>query len=226
MSGRYLELFVPIRGAVDGNPIGVYDVYQDARLIEERIDARRSGVFIVALVASSLLVALIWLAFGGASRVLAGQNRRLQEQATTERLLLVDMQRKRGALPVAGPERLGWCRRARRGRPHPLREPGRRAHPRPACGGTGRPAGRRRDPSRRSCRGGTRAGRRGRGEWLGGRARVPVPATPTTRGERSRRSPRTCSTIRPSAASSSTTATSPSARPSRSSSVTRPSTTS
>ncbi len=36
---------------------------------------------------------LIWLAFGGASRVLAGQNRRLQEQATTERLLLVDLQR-------------------------------------------------------------------------------------------------------------------------------------
>ena len=93
MSGRYLELFVPIRGPVDGNPIGVYDVYQDARLIEERIDATRSGVFIVAVVASSLLVSLIWLAFGGASRVLAAQNRRLQEQATTERLLLVDMQR-------------------------------------------------------------------------------------------------------------------------------------
>ncbi len=93
MSGRFLELFVPIRGAVDGNPIGVYDVYQDARLIEQRIDATRSGVFIVAVVASSLLVALIWLAFGGASRVLAGQNRRLQEQAATERLLLVDMQR-------------------------------------------------------------------------------------------------------------------------------------
>ncbi len=93
MSGRFLELFVPIRGAVDGNPIGVYDVYQDARLIEQRIDGTRSGVFVVAVVASSLLVALIWLAFGGASRVLAGQNRRLQEQATTERLLLVDMQR-------------------------------------------------------------------------------------------------------------------------------------
>jgi diguanylate cyclase (GGDEF)-like protein/PAS domain S-box-containing protein len=93
MAGQFLELFVPIRGAVDGNPIGVYDVYQDARLIEGRIDATRSGVFVVAVVASSLLVALIWLAFGGASRVLAGQNRRLQEQATTERLLLVDMQR-------------------------------------------------------------------------------------------------------------------------------------
>ncbi len=36
---------------------------------------------------------LIWLAFGGASRVLAGQNRRLNEQAANERLLLVDLQR-------------------------------------------------------------------------------------------------------------------------------------
>jgi diguanylate cyclase (GGDEF)-like protein/PAS domain S-box-containing protein len=93
LSGTYLELFVPIRGAVDGNPIGVYDVYQDARLIEERIDATRSGVFVVAVVASSMLVVLIWLAFGGASRVLAAQNRRLEEQAATERLLLVDLQR-------------------------------------------------------------------------------------------------------------------------------------
>ena len=93
VSGRYLELFVPIRGPVDGNPIGVYDVYQDARLIEQRVAGVRAVVFIVAVVASSMLAALIWLAFGGASRVLAAQNRRLHEQATTERLLLVDLQR-------------------------------------------------------------------------------------------------------------------------------------
>jgi diguanylate cyclase (GGDEF)-like protein/PAS domain S-box-containing protein len=90
---HYFELFVPIRGVVDGNPIGVYGMYQDARLIEGRIDATRSGVFVVAIVASSLLVLLIWLVLGGASRVLAGQNRRLQEQAATEGLLLVDLQR-------------------------------------------------------------------------------------------------------------------------------------
>jgi diguanylate cyclase (GGDEF)-like protein/PAS domain S-box-containing protein len=93
LPGHYLELFVPIRGAVDGSPIGVYDVYQDARLIEARIAATRSVVFVVAVIASSLLVLLIWLAFGGASRVLAAQNRRLLDQATTERLLLVDLQR-------------------------------------------------------------------------------------------------------------------------------------
>jgi diguanylate cyclase (GGDEF)-like protein/PAS domain S-box-containing protein len=90
---RFLELFVPIRGNVDGNPIGVYDVYQDAERIESRIDATRFVVFLVALIASSLLAGLIVLAFGGTSRVLAAQNRRLQEQATTERLLMVDLQR-------------------------------------------------------------------------------------------------------------------------------------
>ncbi len=89
----YLELFVPIRGAVDGNPIGVYHVFQDAGPIEERIGGTRASVFVVALIASSLLSLLIWLAFGGASRVLARQNRLLEEQATTERLLVVDVQR-------------------------------------------------------------------------------------------------------------------------------------
>ena len=93
LPGRYLELYVPIRGVVDGNPIGVYEVYQDARLIEQRIDATRVGVFVVAVIAASLLVILISIALGGASRVLAAQNRRLLEQATTERLLVVDLQR-------------------------------------------------------------------------------------------------------------------------------------
>ena len=78
---------------VDGNPIGVYDVYQDARRIEERITGTRFVVFIVALIAACVLTALIILAFGGASRVLTKQNRQLQEQAANERLLLVDLQR-------------------------------------------------------------------------------------------------------------------------------------
>ena len=226
LSGRYLELFVPIRGAVDGNPIGVYDVYQDARLIEQRIDATRSGVFVVALVASSLLVALIWLAFGGASRVLAGQNRRLQEQATTERLLLVDLQRSeerfRSLVQNAsdGVVVLGEDGLIRYESPAVERILGRRAEDgdRPA-GDRGRPPGRPRDR-------GASAGRCRRLERLGGRRSSSGPATPTARGGRSRRSPRTCSTTRPSAASSSTTATSPSARRSRSSSATRRSTTS
>ena len=93
LAGNHLELYVPIRGPVDGNPIGIFGVFQDARPIEERIEATRNGVFVVAVVASSALLVLLVLAFGGTSRMLAGQNRRLQDQATTERLLLVDLQR-------------------------------------------------------------------------------------------------------------------------------------
>jgi diguanylate cyclase (GGDEF)-like protein/PAS domain S-box-containing protein len=92
-AGPHLELFVPIRGMVDGNPIGVYHAVQDARPIEDRIEGTRTAVFVVAVVAATLLAVLIWLAFGGASRVLARQNRLLEDQATTERLLLVDLQR-------------------------------------------------------------------------------------------------------------------------------------
>jgi diguanylate cyclase (GGDEF)-like protein/PAS domain S-box-containing protein len=93
LPAEYLELFVPIRGSVDGNPIGVYHVFQDARLIEAQVQDSRTAVFVVALVAASLLGVLIWLAFGGASRVLARQNRLLEEQAATERVLVVDAQR-------------------------------------------------------------------------------------------------------------------------------------
>ena len=150
-------------------------LYQDARLIEQRIDDTRSGVFIVAIVASTLLVALIWLAFGGASRVLAGQNRRLQEQATTERLLLVDMQRKeerfRSLVQNAsdGVVVLGEDGLIRYESPAVERILGRRAGER-----IGQPVG---DghPSRRSrCRG-TRVGRRRGRERLRGQGGVPGP---------------------------------------------------
>ena len=93
LPSHYLELFVPVRGAVDGNPIGVYDVYQDARPIEDRVESTRQTVFLVALIAASLLLLLVWLAFSTSSRVLSGQNRRLRDQAAKEQLLLADLRR-------------------------------------------------------------------------------------------------------------------------------------
>ena len=90
---RFLEIYVPIRGSVDGSPIGVYEVYQDARPIEDEIGAAGRDVFLVALVASSVLLALLLVAFAGASRLLARQNRLLREQAATEQLLAADLRR-------------------------------------------------------------------------------------------------------------------------------------
>ena len=88
-----LAIYVPIRGTVDGEPLGVYEVYQDARVIEQRVSTTWETVFRIALVASSALLLLVWLAFAGVSRVLGRQNRQLRERATSERLLMIDIRR-------------------------------------------------------------------------------------------------------------------------------------
>jgi diguanylate cyclase (GGDEF)-like protein len=82
----FLELYVPIRGPVDGNPIGVYEVYQDARPIEALVNQTRGDVLILALAAAGILFAILWLAFAGASRLLARQNRLLRERAVRDSL--------------------------------------------------------------------------------------------------------------------------------------------
>ncbi|MGH2462836.1 MAG: HD domain-containing phosphohydrolase [Candidatus Limnocylindria bacterium] len=82
----FLELYVPIRGAVDGPIIGVYEVYQDARPIEALVSETRGDVLILALAAAGILFAILWLAFAGASRLLARQNRLLRERAVRDPL--------------------------------------------------------------------------------------------------------------------------------------------
>ena len=89
----YLEIYVPIRGVVDGDPIGVYTANQDARGIEDRIQTTRQEVFLVALGAASLLLLVLVGAFAGASGRLARQNKLLRERADRERLLTTDLRR-------------------------------------------------------------------------------------------------------------------------------------
>ncbi|HEX2141332.1 MAG TPA: PAS domain S-box protein, partial [Candidatus Limnocylindria bacterium] len=74
---QFLEIYVPIRGTSDGSPIGVFELYQDARPIENRVENTRRDVFLITLGAGVLLFGGLWLAFGAASRRLAAQNRRL-----------------------------------------------------------------------------------------------------------------------------------------------------
>jgi diguanylate cyclase (GGDEF)-like protein/PAS domain S-box-containing protein len=88
-----LRVLVPIRGSVDGIPIGVYDVAQDGRPIEEQVDAVRNEVFVTAVAAMSLLLGLLWIAFTGASRRLSAQNRLLREQAVQQEILTTDVRR-------------------------------------------------------------------------------------------------------------------------------------
>jgi diguanylate cyclase (GGDEF)-like protein/PAS domain S-box-containing protein len=92
-SQNYLEIYVPIRGTTDGNPLGVLTVLQDARPIDSIVDATRRDVFLVALGAASLLFVLLALSFAGVSRRLASQNSRLRERAAREKLLTGDLRR-------------------------------------------------------------------------------------------------------------------------------------
>ncbi|MGH2446503.1 MAG: putative bifunctional diguanylate cyclase/phosphodiesterase [Candidatus Limnocylindria bacterium] len=74
---RYLEIYAPIRGDSDGNPIGVFEVYVDAGPIEARVAETRDDVFLTAMAAGAILLGLLWAAFAGASRLLSTQNRSL-----------------------------------------------------------------------------------------------------------------------------------------------------
>jgi len=82
----FLELYVPIRGMTDGNPVGVYAVYQDARPIETAVSEARNGVRLAALGAAGALFAILWLAFAGTSRLVGRQNRLLRERAVRDPL--------------------------------------------------------------------------------------------------------------------------------------------
>ncbi|MEP7157942.1 MAG: EAL domain-containing protein [Chloroflexota bacterium] len=92
-SAAWLEIYVPIRGTVDGNPIGVYMVEQDARSITDRVESTRLQVFLIALVASSVVLVILISAFAGASALLARRNRQLRRRADTEQLLVADLRR-------------------------------------------------------------------------------------------------------------------------------------
>ena len=72
-----LQILVPIRGAADANPIGVYEVHEDARPIESSVAWVRTIVFLVSSGAASALLIMAWLAFAGATRLNTAQNRRL-----------------------------------------------------------------------------------------------------------------------------------------------------
>jgi diguanylate cyclase (GGDEF)-like protein/PAS domain S-box-containing protein len=94
LPSRYLELYVPIRGRTDANPIGVFEVYVDARPIEQGVEATRRDVFLIALAAGSVLMAVLWLAFGGASRLLSAQNRRLSQLNARLDVVAIDLGRR------------------------------------------------------------------------------------------------------------------------------------
>jgi len=90
---EFLGIFTPIRGDADGAPIGVFEVYLDARPIADRVADTRNEIFLITLAGGAVLLGLLWLAFGGASRLLSTQNRRLTQLNDRLNALTVDLGR-------------------------------------------------------------------------------------------------------------------------------------
>ncbi|HEY4189165.1 MAG TPA: EAL domain-containing protein [Candidatus Limnocylindrales bacterium] len=81
LPGDFLEIYLPVR-ASNGTTIGAYEIYEDASSIIDLIDATRRDVFIVAGLAATVLLLMLWGAFNATSRLLASQNGRLVELAS------------------------------------------------------------------------------------------------------------------------------------------------
>ena len=81
LPGDFLEIYLPVH-ASNGTTIGAYEIYEDASSIIDLIDATRRDVFIVAGLAATVLLLMLWGAFNATSRMLARQNGRLVELAS------------------------------------------------------------------------------------------------------------------------------------------------
>jgi diguanylate cyclase (GGDEF)-like protein/PAS domain S-box-containing protein len=81
LAERLLEIYLPIQ--VDGaeEPIGAYEIYEDAAPIEAAIAATRQDVFVIASGGALGLIVLLALTFSASQRLLTGQNRQLFELA-------------------------------------------------------------------------------------------------------------------------------------------------
>ena len=81
LPGDFLEIYLPVR-ASNGTTIGAYEIYEDASSIIDLIDATRRDVFIVAGLAATILLLMLWGAFNATQRLLSTQNGRLVELAS------------------------------------------------------------------------------------------------------------------------------------------------
>lgn len=93
LAERLLAIYMPIRDPASGSVVGAYEVYEDAGPIVADIAQTRQDVLLIVGAMALGLLALLFLAFSGASRRLTKQNRRLREQALMEQLLTADLRR-------------------------------------------------------------------------------------------------------------------------------------
>ena len=189
LADRFLEMYLPIRLPGSDEVVGVYEIYQDAAGIEGQIDETRRDVLVIVGAMAAALLAILFGAFSGASRLLARQNRELRRSEERFRSLVrnsIDVQviaNGDGSIAYESARSSGCSAiRPRTG------SAGTRSRTSIPTTGLGRPDDERRRQAARARRCPPRCGF----------------AMPTAPGSSSRPSPRTCSTTRPSAASCST----------------------
>src|SRR6266550_2355354 len=88
LADRFLEMYLPIRVRGQTDPVGIYEIYQDATPIESQIDQTRRDVLVIVGAMAAGLLLLLFAAFSGASRLLARQNRELRRSEERFRSLV------------------------------------------------------------------------------------------------------------------------------------------
>ena len=78
LADRFLEIYLPIRVAGSSQVLGAYEIYQDAAPIETDIATTRREVLLIVGAMALALLALLFGAFSGTSRLLSLQNRQLR----------------------------------------------------------------------------------------------------------------------------------------------------
>jgi diguanylate cyclase (GGDEF)-like protein/PAS domain S-box-containing protein len=88
LAKQFLEMYLPIRLPGSDEVVGVYEIYQDAASIEGHIAQTRRDVLVIVGAMAAALLALLFGAFSGASRLLARQNRELRRSEERFRSLV------------------------------------------------------------------------------------------------------------------------------------------
>ena len=88
LADRFLEIYLPIRELAGGQVLGAYEIYEDAAPIEASIATTRRDVLLLVGGMELALLALLFAAFSGASRLLTRQNRQLRSSEERFRSLV------------------------------------------------------------------------------------------------------------------------------------------
>jgi diguanylate cyclase (GGDEF)-like protein/PAS domain S-box-containing protein len=88
LADRFLSVYLPIRVPGSSAVVGVYEIYEDAAPIEASIATTRQDVLLIVGAMAIALLALLFGAFSGASRLLTRQNRQLRRSEERFRSLI------------------------------------------------------------------------------------------------------------------------------------------